>query len=296
MIIYYAMGAGLGHISRALTILKTLNQPEPVILLTNSQYLIETTETDQHDHGLQPIIQSAFGDIAVKKPDAEIFSQRNKLRDWLQCLLQEMQPDQFFIDTFPAGIKGEIDFPLPAQSHYIARILKWEAYGHLVTQLPYFQSCHILERLHDAHFKISKQQSKQIHRYTLPPTSVNNAPANATPFLIDNYCLILHSGPWHETQQLIAMAQEHLLYRQEKLTLLLASPQRPIALDADIHHVSVYPATNLMASASAIVSAAGYNSIREMQGKTGPHWYMPFHRRFDDQFFRAEHYQSQSAG
>jgi hypothetical protein len=99
---------------------------------------------------------------------------------------------------------------------------------------------------------------------------------------------VVHGGPPDEIDELVAYA--HDLATAESLDpsiTVVAGPTASGAGRAD--WFDWYPAWPLFALADRIVSAAGFNTMRQVAaaGATDRHHVLPFPRRFDDQFERA---------
>jgi hypothetical protein len=111
MIVYYAMGGGLGHATRARRVLEALRIDDAVI-------------------------------VASCKPDPRVTG-RYRVADSLDGL----HPKRIIVDTFPLGLKGElvgIDVPLD----YVARLLKWDEYRRCVPgELPRFGTMYVVEEV-----------------------------------------------------------------------------------------------------------------------------------------------------
>jgi hypothetical protein len=101
------------------------------------------------------------------------------------------------------------------------------------------------------------------------------------------YALVVHSGPGEETLDLVAAARELLRADGSAARLLLASPSLPDGLGADVDHLDLFPATGLFADAERIVTAAGFNAVRQTEPYRDRRFLVPYPRRFDDQFARA---------
>jgi hypothetical protein len=109
MIVYYAMGGGLGHATRARRVLEALRIDDAVI-------------------------------VASCKADARVTG-RYRVTDSLDGL----DPERIIVDVFPLGLKGElagVDAPLD----YVARLLKWDEYRRCVPDpLPHFGTMYVVE-------------------------------------------------------------------------------------------------------------------------------------------------------
>ncbi len=282
MILYYAMGGGLGHLTRARALLHTLGLTHAARVLTASDYADDRRVT---------------GDLRVIKAPAALALDLPAYRLWLMRLLARLRPTALYLDTFPAGICGELcDFPpvtdLPV--HYVARLLQWPAYEGLLAgrRPPRFAATHVLEPLAPAHAAFVARQSVKHAPLTLvDPPHPDDAAARGRFALLTRAAgpvwLIAHSAPAAEVAELLAYAEELRRLEQPGAQLILLARDVPPALPAHILHFDCYPAAPLFARAARVVSACGFNVMREMRRHRAKHRFMPFPRRFDDQFARA---------
>lgn len=111
MIVYYAMGGGLGHATRARRVLEALRIDDAVI--------VASCKPDPRVTGRYPVADSLDG----------------------------LHPERIIVDTFPLGLKGElsgVDVPLD----YVARLLKWDEYRRCVPgPLPHFGTMYVVEEV-----------------------------------------------------------------------------------------------------------------------------------------------------
>ncbi|MBE2315584.1 hypothetical protein DVA67_006330 [Solirubrobacter sp. CPCC 204708] len=238
MILYYALGGGLGHLTRAR---KVLGDREDAVLLTASK------------HARDPRVTAGRPVIPVPRRLGE---DRDAFRAWLRALLDDLQPDELLVDAFPGGILGELcGLELP-RARLVARALRWDAYApRLDGPLPRYQAVHALEPLPYA-------PPGPITPLTLP----HAAPGAA---LHDGpHTLVVHAGPEHELDQLLAHARGKTLVIHPK-------------------HLDVYPAEPHLVHAEHIVTAAGFNAIHETAPHRDRHTAVPLPRALDDQYARA---------
>jgi hypothetical protein len=134
--------------------------------------------------------------------------------------------------------------------------------------------------------------------------------SNQTPIVRRPLWLIVHSGSSEEIQELVNYAVE--MSRLEKISprLVLLTPLQNAAsqsqsssaqfqpasagfLIADskgqtpLEHFDFYPAAALFPIADRIITACGFNAMRHTEKYASKHRFMPFARRFDNQFLRA---------
>jgi len=109
MIVYYAVGGGLGHVTRARRVLDALRIDDAVI--------VASARADERVTGRYPVVDS----------------------------LQSLSPERIIVDAFPLGLRGElagVDVPLD----YVARLLRWDEYRRCVPHpLPRFGTTYLVE-------------------------------------------------------------------------------------------------------------------------------------------------------
>ncbi len=299
MILYYAAGGGLGHLTRARAVIHTLGA-ESVALLTASAFAF-----DKRVVGEMPIIH------IPQNFSADIGGYRN----WLGEVFEEIRPTKIFLDTFPCGILGEFcefDFPKGAELFHIARILRWAEYENVISGAPpVFQSTFLVEPLTEDQEYYLQAYSKSLNflKLTDPPAMLNEAEKDFVRRLQESWrpdlrpCwFIIHSGSLEEMDELLAYAKE--MSEQERVNprLILIAPKK-IALwnlghingrqSADfeslaaVEMVDFYPASVLFPFADRLISACGFNVMRQTESYQEKHRFLPFARRFDNQFLRA---------
>ncbi|MFG1683773.1 hypothetical protein ACGFNP_26625 [Nonomuraea sp. NPDC049269] len=239
MIVCYARGGGLGHLTRVGAYLHTVHPGAAATILTEWP-----------------------GDPAALS-----------------------RADEIVVDAFPAGLDGELDaagVPPGVSVVHLARLLRWDAYRPLIPDRPLrFAQTWLAEPVSEPHLAYLRSVSDRIAPLTLrdPP-----GPLAAT---APGDWLIVHSGPPEEILELVAYARESAALEGLSPRLVLVSPAAPPGLPAEVAHLAVRPAWPLFATAGRIVSAAGFNVVRQAAPYRHKHRMVPFPRRFDDQFTRA---------
>jgi hypothetical protein len=265
MIVCYAHGGGLGHLTRIRAYLHTMAPDEPVTVLTGSPFAADPRVTGGHP------VRSAPGGLG-----------REDLRRWIAAVLAELNPAELVVDAFPAGLSGELTaFPAGIRVVHLARLLRWEAYSALLpAEPPRFARTFLVEPVTAGHEAYLRSVSGAVAPLELvePP-----APESAA---VDGW-LIVHSGPEPEIVELVEYARETAALEGVRPRLTLVSPRRPHGLPPGVAHRDVYPAWPLFPSAERIITAAGCNVVRQLARWPERHRMMPFPRRFDDQFARA---------
>jgi hypothetical protein len=247
-VLYYALGGGLGHLTRARAFLYSIGCQCEAVILTASEFAGD---------------RRVVGNIPV-----------------LQAPLTRPEFDRIILDTFPAGLFGELQ---SVQCDYVARYLRWDKYkASLPENPPRFDCTYILEPLDSEHERWIMERSREVIRDLVlidPPAAVAQTFPSAP-----SYVLIVHSGPAEEIEELIAYAREVCSAEEVHDPMVLAAPSTVHV--ADVLCVDVYPATLLAPRATRIFTGGGYNAMRQFGGDLR-HRPLPFPRRFDDQYQRV---------
>lgn len=289
MILYYAIGGGLGHLTRARAVAHTLGFNDRIAVLTASQFSSDPRVTA----GLE----------IIKVPRC---FERNlaEYRHWLQTLLCRLQPTDFYLDTFPAGIIGEFcnfSFPSGVSLHYIARLLRFARYeDEMIGAPPAFKRTYVLEQLGELQYHfVSDASVETLPLILIDPPMVPDVETDRAIRIVEQsgpFWVVVHSGPPQEVQQLIQYARELRSSEGSEAAIVVVSPrgQQTIAVVEDgardrevCAHLHLYPARVLFQSARRIITACGFNVMRETEEFAEKHRFVPFERRFDDQFLRA---------
>lgn len=278
MILYYAMGGGLGHLTRARAVVHTLGVREPVLLLTASPYASDSR---------------IVGNLGVIRVPLAMEQDLPTYRAWLRALIVRLAPTAVYLDVFPAGIQCELcDGLLPAglPVYHLARLLRWLHYSrNLAGTPPALSTTYLLEPLEPLHLACLRAWSGTLEPLTLvdPPTPLPE-PQIATVW--ESSCplwLIVHAGGDDEIAELLAYAKTLARYKQADPLMMLIAPHRPDWLPPHIAHLACYPASTLFPLADTIITAGGFNAMRQTEPYRSKHHAMPVPRRFDNQFARV---------
>jgi hypothetical protein len=276
VIFYYALGGGLGHITRAQVVAHALGLQGPITLAYSPSR--EATSIPL-GAGFRP-----------RPAPVQCGGDMQALRAWLETEVAAAPYHTVFIDAFPGGLLGELcDFPFPvgARRIHLARLLNWRAYASALNgALPRFSTSYMLESLTSEHLAALAGCSDRCLGLELPAPSVTDSgpPRLSTEAPL---WLIVHAGSDAEILELVALAQETATMEGAAPRFLLLSPIRPAALAADVLHRNPYPAWPWFEQADRIFSGCGFNTLRELRPHAHKHTFLPFPRRFDDQFERA---------
>lgn len=296
MIVYIAVGGGLGHLTRTKACIYTLGLTSPITLFT--------AHTDLSCITFEPHIQ-------IQQIPTYLAQDKEHYRSWWLHQLNILQPTDIFLDAFPFGICGEwtpiehLKSICPTASiHYIARLLRWKTYCAASQIEPLqnrsrllFHSTYVMEPLTSEHQDFIMNVSHNIHSLQLidPPVPSHHTIETSTHKRIfskqqnmdASYCLVIHSYPEDEILELVEYAQDKIQSEQIDLPLLIVSPQRPQRLPEKTEHTALYPATPLFERAHWIITAGGFNSMRQLRAYAHKHFPLPMLRRFDDQYTRV---------
>jgi hypothetical protein len=282
MILYYALGGGLGHITRALAVLHTLRIREKVLIVSSMD---------------ASALEFLPGKIQIVTPPATTHRDTRKLTAYIQQLIDEHRPSELIVDSFPLGIQGELKNVLYTGIRtYLARLLVWDRYSKVTgNQFFIFNQTFVLEPLHEDHRYVVDRISETLSslKLTDPP---HHKPLPSIEGL-EQHWLVLHSGPDDEVDDLITYAKHIRDIEQKQNPLLLVTPS---AINKWTHqpvkHIRYYPAQTLMPHVEKIITACGFNTMRQATVYRNKHHFFPFARRFDDQYFRAALYRNSAVG
>ncbi|MEV6348100.1 hypothetical protein [Actinoplanes sp. NPDC051851] len=256
MIVCYAQGGGLGHLTRIRAYLHTCHPGEPATILTTSPFTADPRVLGPH-------------------------------RVLPAAALPSLRPSILVIDAFPFGLNGELNASAVSPGTrlvHLARLLRWDAYRTLTPAAPlHFDQTWTVEELTPPHHAFLASISGSIAplRLTDPPV------AEPLSVLAQDRWLVAHAGPLTEITELLSYASECSALERGDRRLLLVSPHPPPAPPPNVDHLSVYPAAPLFPRADRIFTAAGFNAVRQLAPWRPKHVMLPFPRRWDDQFTRA---------
>jgi hypothetical protein len=277
MILYYAAGGGLGHLTRGRALLHTLGIGGPIAFMTASRFA--------HD----PRVTGGAEVVAIPPSLAH---DPAAYRRWLVAEIGRLAPEEIYIDTFPAGILGEFaGFPFPGETrlHHVARLLRWDAYAALgASPLPSFTTTWRVEPLGPAQELALGQASSSMIPLELRDPPHDPLPASLLP---DDdpapLWLVVHSEPDEEVAELLAYAHDLAAAERSHPRIVLVTLSRPSLTLPSIPVLDLYPAASLFPHAAMIITGCGFNAMRQTLPYRERHRFIPFPRRYDDQFLRA---------
>jgi hypothetical protein len=266
------MGGGLGHVHRARAVLAALAPATPRAIFTASRL--------------------ASGDDLIHVP-RRLAGSPPAFAEWLRAELRSLAPSAIVVDAFPLGIIGEFadrrlfpDVPL----YHVARLLRWNAYaGAFPGTPPRYTAAYAVEPLTPPHEAFLRAHCARFEGMNLP---VGNEDALCGDPLAQwrspdrPLWLLVHSGPKAEVRALREFARRRARAERVEPRFVLVSPSMKDA-GTDMARLAQVPACGLFPFADRVVTACGFNSMREAEPYGRRHLFMPFARRFDDQRLRA---------
>lgn len=264
MILYYALGGGLGHLTRGRRVLEALGLTRDAAFVTASPYAADMRIT-----GGIPV-------IAV--PDA-LARDREAHRAWLHDIVRDA--NRVIVDAFPCGIQGELH-ELDGPMDLVARRVRWSEYRRVnAMPLPRFDTVWCVEELEEEQERELRAHSTRMEPLALRAEETHSHEAS------ESYWLVVHSGPEDEVRELVAYAEELRELADAAPERVLVATRCAIPLPDGFERIDAVPVAHLFPAAARIISAAGFNVMLEARRWREKHHVLPFARAFDDQYYRA---------
>lgn len=269
-LVAYALGGGLGHVMRMHAVLDALCVRERTVAVLVSSPLAADPR--------------AAGELPIELAPTEFARDRAGLARWVSRRLAAHDPDVVLVDAFPAGILGELalvpELERAALVH-VARLLRWSAYAdRLVGPLPRFERCFAVEPLLPEHVTALGGEPEPLELAPVQGGDGDGLPHGAW--------VALHSGPSTETARLAWHAERARRREDPDAPLVVLHPgATPPGLPPNAAHSDIVPAAPLLADAARIVTAGGFNAIRETAPHRDRHIALPLPRSLDDQAERV---------
>ncbi len=270
MILYYAIGGGLGHIVRAAKLKAFFKLGKEFMVFTAS-----------------PTARKIFADAEIATVPISYQKDPQKLNQLVLSFITECRVTELWVDTFPFGILGELDLAAIStmvKIRYVARYVKWPAYQSKVKDLPALHEALVVDRLHpDQQEFIDKSCACQSF------VDLSQVRLNRKAQTLKKYSgtwLIMHSGSDAELTTLKSYADDVAEAQGITPKFVVASQCQP-DFEVEWHETDV-PANIDLDSVDRIFTACGYNSMQELLPYKHKHCYIPFDRKYDDQYLRAK--------
>jgi hypothetical protein len=271
MILYYALGGGLGHLTRGRRVLESLGLTQDATFVTASPYACDERVT---------------GGIPVITVPSRLERDPAAHRIWLRDLARNAE--RLIADTFPCGIQGELSEGIDIPTDLVARLLRWDEYRRAVPEtLPRFDTVWRVEELTATH---ESELRKRCNRFVPLDLAIGEADGESlAPQRVEvrPYWVVVHSGPEDEVRELVTYAEELRSLEPAPPERIVVASRCSVPLPHGFAPADAYPASPLFADAARIISAAGFNVMLETEPWRAKHDVVPFPRAFDDQFRRA---------
>jgi len=265
MILYYALGGGLGHVARSFALIS--HAPESV--RSRIRLLVSTRSA----HVALPC-----SPCPVDQVPEEAMADRKVYARFLADYLGRHKFSRMVIDTFPFGLLGELRNAAPDLPRVlVGRYLRWDAYcercgGTEGAVWP--RAAIMIEAQEEAYVEALERKSRVI----MAPWPVSLAsPADLMPQVDKPAFCVAHSGPPEETRLLVEKAKAIMAARGIQGVPEVFTPER-----------GLFPLERHLSHFSDIVAGAGYAACAAAAALKGRRQYHlhPFPRRFDDQALR----------
>lgn len=270
MVIYYAIGGGLGHLTRARKILNYKNITEFKIITAVANNPIFSKE-----HTL--LLESNL----YQSPDI--------INSLVTDIIIQYKADSLFIDTFPFGILGELDIESLnklCKTFYVARYIKWDKYRKNIKSKGLFYTSFLFDMTDKQQIDFIKARSQYIETIELPVLKNTKEIELKHPY----YWLINHSGNKEEVLELFEYAKEVAHIEQVNPHFIINTQcEMDEIRESNLSVFNLYPASMLYEKAAKIISACGFNVMQETIPYCDKHIFIPFERKYDDQFKRAQY-------
>lgn len=271
MVLYYAVGGGLGHLSRARKVLHALAIDDYKII-TASGYAYQLFAAEQIIH-----IPSSWS----KRPA--------KVMGSILDLINTSKISAFFVDTFPFGILGELNLNQISKQtpiHYVARYLNWKKYLHKLQVFGRFERVYLVDQLalEEAHAQFICCHADQVCSLTLSAMPISQQLDLSMLAIDKKNWLIVHAAPEEEVRELIALAQDKAKLADLEPNLILctfAPIKEYVCINSSAPH-AYFPYVDY------IISGCGFNTMLETEAFNKKHYAILFVRKYDDQFLRAQ--------
>ncbi|MFY7788265.1 MAG: hypothetical protein ACOVQA_10365, partial [Thermoflexibacteraceae bacterium] len=172
--------------------------------------------------------------------------------------------------------------------------MKWELYEPLIKYSPQFSRTLVVEDLQPDHWEFVRQTSTQIIEQKVKaalPTTTTQCPVQ------EDFYLILHSEPAEEIAVLLHYAYDKQQLSKDKVIFVVVSQIASTAIqkelnnylfDVKITYLKTFDTDSLVKKAKKIFTACGFNTMHYLQDYSHKHYYIPFERKYDDQFWRSK--------
>ena len=276
MDMYYAVGGGMGHLTRATAFFYTFN-------LDYNNFII--------------IVSAPHAGSVLKHKNyitapVEVIGNGALLQQWLVQIVDKYNIENIYLDTFPAGLYGEWNNFTTLGKHQfflISRLLNWGKYIGLMISPPKFDVIYKFEELDKEQQTCYQKLSSEILSKTLqyPPGPLPTEFSEFINAAKNPVWLIVHSETAEEVLTLYNYARDVSQAELITPTFAIVSQSVPESLQKDIITYKFFPVYPCFEAVHKIFTACGFNSMQQTYNYRNKHVFIPFERKFDNQFLRA---------
>lgn len=273
--LFYVNGGGLGHLSRISAFIFTQKiELSESLILSSSEF------------------SSLLFPISSIKSIPDSYSNHiQKLAKFIQNTLNQYSFENIYIDTFPLGILGELQFVdfKNITINYIARHLKWSLYSSINQKNKIkYHFTYITESIDNEQLEFISSNSKK--HFSLKLDYKIDKPKNKVLESLkskNETWIIVHSTPESEVLALLEHAKD-IAKAESKKTKLIVISQCKLDISEDIFQLDYFPAYALFPYVDRIISACGFNIMQQTRNFRKKQITIPFPRKYDDQFRRKK--------
>lgn len=264
MILYYALGGGLGHISRSLALLAHAPQP----LLPRVRLLVSSRSAE---------VARPVSPCPMDLVPEQAMAHRKLYHRFLDEYFRRHDVSCVIVDTFPFGLLGDLKHRDPRLPRVlVGRYLRWDAYRERCGDLAGAAWPQVAVMIEDQE-EACLEEAARHGRVVAAPGPISLArPIDGTAD-IRPACCIVHSGSPQEMDRLMLEARRIMAERAMEGTPEVFTPEK-----------GLFPVERNLSRFTDVVSGAGYAGCAAaavLKGRVRYHLH-PFPRRFDDQALR----------
>ncbi|MEM6526572.1 MAG: hypothetical protein AAF693_22460 [Bacteroidota bacterium] len=271
MIAFYAMGGGLGHLSRIRAFIHTY--------IVKGSYKVITAN---------PAVFRFFTNEQVLFIESDKETTRAELAQKIHSATRDLKFKNLYVDAFPGGILGELsDALIPSErKHYLARRLIWKNYQPMLDGEITLDTIYHFEPLETDHQVFIQNRSQRIIEASLNFSFLNSEKPPSPKKLSQPLWLIVHSTHPEELKLLVDHAQDIAKLEQVHPHFVILSDVS-IPLPDSIELLMNENPMDWYPLAERIFTGGGFNTWYQLQAWRTKHTALPFKRKYDDQFWRV---------
>lgn len=259
MTVFYAPGGGYGHLQRVRRFSKQQGIKDLVVISNN------------------PSAAQLFDPKFVRVLPNEEFA-----GEFVAEVVREFDPEVFVVDTFPAGIFGELNkSSCQCTVNYLGRRLKWDTYRFILPEenLLRFDTAFLFEELEQGHENFIRQYAANVVPIQL---EAEVEPPGDEPHM-DEIWMVVHTFLKAEVESLVDDALDIAAKEGLSPTIFLFSDIK--VNRNNVIHQSGSP-IKWYSRATRIFCGGGFNTLLELRPYRKKVRAVPFPRKYDDQAWR----------